>query len=920
MVFSAGLLGAWYGAQAAQSLALSSNARTPSAQTASAQGQSRSSDVLPPWDPRGEITALETLRRSVLASGQFFDSTLGNFSSLDVSQDEKQLFALHQGLRKLQSLSSAASEKSASDTDRAFWARRFDEGLTQLNSFFEDMELEGVTVLKGEELSKAESTLAISRGRSEYLGGIVHTGAFDAEVDNFQGAASFTITVRKSGVDTDIAIDLADMGATPRTLDNVTAYINTQLEASGMISRIERAKIGQPDENGIVPGDNWGLKINGVLTERLSFSDAGGAAAVWTAGISGTGDTAGGQLVKYTDLASGGTIALAQRIEADPSVTETTNEDGETSTSSTSNPLEVRATARSADGGIYVLGEAASTIDGQEIKGKRDLALMRYDSTGKQVWTRTLGAAGEASGASLAVDASGNVIVAGSVSGAFGDSTQIGGTDSLVAKFNADGVEQWAKRFGATADDRINTVSVGADGTVYVAGETNSAIGGVASQGGTDGYIRALGADGSTLYTRAAEAGAGTERAKASAIAADGGLIVASEVDGRAVLTKYAAGDDGTGAPAWTLDLGDLDGGRIGGIAVDANGDIFLSGAAGAGFAPGAVLTANAGGRDAMLVKISETAPGTAAAVDYTTFLGSAEDNSASSISVADGKVYIAGKTSGALPGATQSGDRNAFTAGFDAATGAHEWTQQISGRGGLSEAAGVVVDPKGDSVLDRFGLPSGEVRYADSRVITARSSVREGDHFYVSVDGGRKRKITIDGDETMRSLTFKLNAVLVLDGTADVRRSADGDMLRIKPKEGVTVTFSRGADGQDALKGLGLVEGAVTGKASLLDRDEETDSAAPGIFALELPASMSIADKDAALAASEALSKAQSMIQRAWRDLTMDPALKNLLNGPQAGKRGGTVPAYLQAQLANYSAGLQRLNASGGSSTLALF
>lgn len=719
MVFSAGLLGAWYGAQAAQSLALSSSARTPAAQPSSAQGQSRSSDVLPPWDPRGEITALETLRRSVLASGQFFDSTLSNFSSLDVSQDEKQLFALHQGLRRLQSLSAAAADKSASDADRNFWARRFDEGLVQLNGFFDDMQLEGVTVLKGEELSKAESTLAISRGRSEYLGGVVHSGAFDAEVDNFQGAAAFTITVRKSGVDTDIAIDLTDMGATPRTLDNVTAHINTQLEAAGMISRIERAKIGEPDENGIVQGSNWGLKINGVLTERLSFSDAGGAPAVWTAGISGTGDTAGGQLVKYTDLASGGVIALAQRFEADPTLTESTNEDGETSTSTTSNPLEVRATARGADGGIYVLAEATSTIDGQVIKGERDLVLMRYDTTGKQVWTRTLGAAGEASGASLAVDASGDIIVAGSVSGAFGDSTQIGGTDSLVAKFNADGVEQWAKRFGATADDKVNTVSVAADGTIYLAGETNSALGGVASQGGTDGYIRALGADGSTLYTRAAEAGAGTERAKSTAIAADGGLIVASEVDGRAVLTKYAAGDDGTGAPAWTIDLGDMDGGRIGAIAVDANGDIFLSGAAGAGFAPGGVLSNNSGGRDAVLVKISETGGGTGAAVDYTTFLGSAEDNSASSISVADGKVYIAGKTSGAMPGAVQTGDRNAFAAGFDAATGAHEWTQQISGRAGLSEAAGIVVDPTGDSVLDRFGLPSGDVRYADSRVIT---------------------------------------------------------------------------------------------------------------------------------------------------------------------------------------------------------
>ena len=37
--------------------------------------------------------------------------------------------------------------------------------------------------------------------------------------------------------------------------------------------------------------------------------------------------------------------------------------------------------------------------------------------------------------------------------------------------------------------------------------------------------------------------------------------------------------------------------------------------------------------------------------------------------------------------------------------------------------------------------------------------------------------------------------------------------------------------------------------------------------------------------------------------------------NGP--GKRGGTVPAYLQNQLANYSAGLERL---GGGTTFGFF
>ncbi len=917
MVFSASLLGAYYNAQAAQSLALSSSRAPAPQQTPNGQTTSRDSGVLAPWDPRGEIVALDTLRRSVLADGNFFDQSYGRFADQEVSEDEKKLFALHQGLRRLQSLASAAGEKTASETDRAFWQRRFGEGLDQMSTYFDGLGLEGVSVLKGEDLSKAESTLAISRGRSEYFGGTMHTGAFDAPVDALASAMDFTITVRKNGVDTPVNISLGSDAN--RTLDDFVTAVNTELETAGMLTRLSRVRLGEPDENGIVPGNNWGFKIEGILTERVSFTEAGGAPAVYTAGISGTGDTAAGQLSKFVNLAGGGELDFAKRIEADPTVTESTSEDGETSTSQTTNPMEILATTRGPGGEIYVVGQATSSVDGQEIKGEGDLVLMRYDTTGKQVWTRTLGAAGEASGASIAVDSSGNVVVAGSVKGALGETTQLGGSDSLVVKFSGDGVEQWARRFGGAADDKANTVSLGADGTVYIGGETRSPFGGVANGGGSDAYVRALGADGSTLYTRGVETGAGTERIKASALASDGGLIVAAEVDGRAVLTKYAAGDDGTGAAAWTLDMGDLDGGRIGGIAVGDDGAIYLSGAAGANFQTGSQVNANQGGRDAMLVRISEG--GGSASVDYTSFLGSAEDDSASSITVSGASVYIAGKTSGTVPGATQVGARNAFAAGFDAATGAVQWTQQVSGRGGLSEASGIMVDPAGDGVLDRLGLPSGSVAYADSRVITARSSVREGDHFYVSVDGGRKRKITIDSDETMRSLTFKLNAALVLDANADVRRSANGDMLRITPKEGVTVTLSAGKEGQDALSGLGLPEGGLRGKASLLRRNEDTTSDAPKVFALELPKALSIADRDGALAAMEALSNAVSKIQRAHRELTTDPALKALLDGPQAGKRGGTVPAYLQAQLANYSAGLQRLNGGGGGGqTLGLF
>ena len=896
--FDMSALTGWY--QSRNAVRLASNSPQPSGASAGTFNNQKS-DVLPPWDVRGDITSTADIARRVLANGKFFDNSLGEFSKLDAPSDHKALFSLHTGLRALYSLSAEAQEKTTTDTRRAFLDRRFSEGLTQLDEFFQQMDLQSLTLLQGEKLTKAESDVAIHRGVSEYTTGVVHSGDFDAEVASLTGDVSFTISVKKSGVTTDINIDLADMGATTRNLDNIAAHINTQLEAAGVISTIARTKIGEPDENKIIQGNNYGFKISGVQTEQISFSAPTGAPAVYIAGVSGIGDGAAGQIVKYTDLASGTPeVGYTRRIEASSDTVETVKDDGETKTTSETNPLTIKATAVSADGAVYTVGQTSAAIDGQLIKGDADLILQKHDSTGKLVWTRTLGAAGEADGASIAVDGDGNVIVAGSVSGALGTTTKLGGDDSVVVKYDSAGVEQWTQRFGGTANDRATSVSVAGDGTIYVAGEAASGFANEAHQGGSyDGFVRALASDGSTLFTRRIGT-AGDERAQAIAVADDGGLLVASNEDGRAVLRKYDSAD-GSSAALWEVDLGDLGGGKIGGLSVDGN-DIYFAGSAGSDFAPSAPVTAHSGGRDAVLVKIAD---GASASVTYTTFLGSDADDSANGVAVSGGKVYLAGKTTGALPGQTLNGTRNAFAAELDATTGALNWATQISGRGGLAEAKGVAVSSQGDSVLDALGLPSGAITYADSRVVTDRSSVRDGDHFYISVNDGRRKKITIDSDDTMRSLTFKINAALLLDGTSDVRRSTEGDRLRITPKVGTTITLSAGAEGRDALSGLGIKPGAVTKTTSLLDKDKTSD--APELFALDLPSAMSLTSRDRATAAFKALEDAMTVIQRAYRELTTPQAVKDLLAGGK-GKTGGTVSPYLQSQYANYAAGLARL------------
>jgi len=157
-------------------------------------------EVLPPWDVRtGQVQSLEDIRRKVLANGVFFQDPSREFSDIDAEDDHKALFSLHQGLKRLASLAEEAADKSTADTRRDFLQARFNNGLSQFDSYFDNLDLESVNLLKGEELSKMEGEVAISRGLSQFKTGTIHSGAYDAEVASLTGDVQFTIAVKKNG-------------------------------------------------------------------------------------------------------------------------------------------------------------------------------------------------------------------------------------------------------------------------------------------------------------------------------------------------------------------------------------------------------------------------------------------------------------------------------------------------------------------------------------------------------------------------------------------------------------------------------------------------------------------------------------------------------------------------------------------------
>jgi len=113
-----------------------------------------------------------------------------------------------------------------------------------------------------------------------------------------------------------------------------------------------------------------------------------------------------------------------------------------------------------AAGNVYVTGYSDDNT------GAADVFVAKYDPTGAEIWTgRWDGLTHEDDIAySIAVDAEGNVYVAGS--------TMSGGQlDALLVQFDADGDQPWLAIIdGGQGDDAFNRVALDGSGNVYVAG------------------------------------------------------------------------------------------------------------------------------------------------------------------------------------------------------------------------------------------------------------------------------------------------------------------------------------------------------------------------------------------------------------------------------------------------------------------
>jgi len=119
----------------------------------------------------------------------------------------------------------------------------------------------------------------------------------------------------------------------------------------------------------------------------------------------------------------------------------------------------LRAVAVDHLGNTYITGNFAGSVDfgGGPLTnaGIYDVFLAKFDINGNHLWSRSFGSTSSDYGYSIAVDASGNVFLAGRFGADinFGGATLInaGSSDIFIAKFDASGNHLWSRGLAPSA-------------------------------------------------------------------------------------------------------------------------------------------------------------------------------------------------------------------------------------------------------------------------------------------------------------------------------------------------------------------------------------------------------------------------------------------------------------------------------------
>ncbi len=356
------------------------------------------------------------------------------------------------------------------------------------------------------------------------------------------------------------------------------------------------------------------------------------------------------------------------------------------------------ATAITADtsGNVYLTGSFSSPnvtfgsvmLTNNSTSGNTDIYIVKYDPNGNVLWAKSAGSSDEDYATSIALDAWGNIYVAGffySTSITFGTTTLTNDSttatsDVYVVKYSPSGNVIWARKAGGTMDDRINAVTTDVAGNVIVTGSFESK------------YL---------IF--------GTDTVKNPLVATDDVFVI-----------KY----DSSGNFGWATGSGQV-GDNFGyAITTDASNNIFVAGSfnsSSISFGSSVLSNSGTGTDDMFLVKYNSS--GTVAWATRAT--GKNNDMATALGTDATGNIYVSGRfasdtmffNSTAL---INSGAYDAFIAKYNT-TGHVVWAKSISTGTTINYAYSLSVDDTANVIIaGNFG--NGTITFGASTITNSNA------------------------------------------------------------------------------------------------------------------------------------------------------------------------------------------------------
>ncbi|HZF50800.1 MAG TPA: SBBP repeat-containing protein [Polyangiaceae bacterium] len=296
----------------------------------------------------------------------------------------------------------------------------------------------------------------------------------------------------------------------------------------------------------------------------------------------------------------------------------------------------------------------------QQSAGAHDIFIVKYDPNGNDLWAKRFGDGDDEWGGSIAIDGAGNVFVTGVCNGTinFGDAFKLCDYRGIfVVKLAPSGEYVWSKVFKATAQSSAFDIAADSSGNVVLTGELQGSInfggGMLTSAGNTDIFVVKLNALGEHVWSQLF-GDATSQSGESVAVDSVGNVLVTGGFDG---YTNFGSGPlvsagshdvfvaklSSSGLHVWSRSFGadDYDWGRD--VAVDATGNVLLTGRFQGAVDFGGGPLQSAGGTDIYVAKL--TAAGDTV---WSRSFGTASSDHAHSIaSDGDGNVVIAGEAAG---------------------------------------------------------------------------------------------------------------------------------------------------------------------------------------------------------------------------------------------------------------------------------